>query len=101
MLAMTQRGRGRAAAAAYYSAPRVRRSSIRATDADRAWRGVSPRAAAAQDGAQHRDLLRRPRAIARRGPDPRDRGRELLRHECRRVRLHARVPDPEPDPRAG
>ena len=50
---------------------------------------------------QHADLLGRDGPFARRGADPRDRRRPLFRHQRRRLGVHARVPDPEPDPRAG
>src|SRR4051794_10486138 len=79
MLAMTGENRGPSAAAAYYSAPLVRaRTSIPAR------------------GREHRDLLGGHGTVAHRRPRARGRGRALLRHQRPDVRLHARVPGPEP-----
>src|SRR3954452_24880802 len=90
MFAMTEKDRGLgAAASAYYSAPRARR-----TRSAGALRRGGRRAQPPPIGGppQHRDLLDRDRAEPRGGPRAGDRGRRLLRHDGGRLGLHDRLP---------
>src|SRR5215208_1603848 len=93
ILAIRANAAGRAAAGAYYSAPRVDRAPARGD------RARPP--ARAPAGPQHRDLLSADGPVARRRAGARGRGVELLRHDGRVLGVHARVPGPEPAARAG
>ena len=90
------RRRAAAASARAGRAPRRRRRRARRPT----WPPPRRRRVRRRPRAQHRDLLRPHRPLARRRPRARDRRRRLLRHAAGRVGLHARLPGPEPDPRA-
>src|SRR3954447_24857654 len=82
MLAMRANAAGTTAAGAYYSAPL-------------GFAALTPYR------RQHRDLLGGHGPVSGGGPHPRGGRRGLLRDQRRGVGVHARVPDPEPGPRAG